>query len=79
MKELTGGLAWCTLMHVAPVAQMDRVSASEAEGPAFESRRVYQVFIVFSTSIGMPSKASLFSYRNVFVSSPNKCGVVFNV
>jgi hypothetical protein len=28
----------------APVAQLDRVSASEAEGRAFESRRAHQFF-----------------------------------
>ncbi len=30
----------------APVAQLDRVSASEAEGPAFESRQAHQVTYV---------------------------------
>ena len=30
----------------APVAQLDRASASGVEGRAFESRRVYQFFIL---------------------------------
>ncbi len=46
-------------MHVAPVAQMDRASASEAEGPAFESRRVYQSFHSVLHSQGCFIRASL--------------------
>ena len=33
---------------VAPVAQLDRASASGVEGRGFESRRVYQFFCLFS-------------------------------
>ena len=34
-----------------PVAQLDRASASEAEGPAFESRRAYQTSLIASKRV----------------------------
>ena len=36
---------------VAPVAQLDRASASGVEGHEFESRRVYQFFLSFSGNL----------------------------
>jgi hypothetical protein len=46
-------------MRDAPVAQMDRALASEAKGPAFESRRVYQSFHSVLHSQGCFNEASL--------------------
>ena len=45
---------------VAPVAQLDRASASGVEGHEFESRRVYHFFLSFSGNLSSKLKFPLF-------------------
>ena len=45
---------------VAPVAQLDRASASGVEGHEFESRRVYQFFLSFFRGFEPKTQVPLF-------------------
>lgn len=51
--------AYCEALVIAPVAQLDRVTVSEAVGCGFDPRRVHQIFrrrAAFSqTTAGTPS------------------------
>lgn len=48
MKVKRHGVRWFAIMieQFAPVAQLDRVSVSEAEGRGFDSRRARQIYIL---------------------------------
>ncbi len=68
-------LSW--ICSLAPVAQLDRASASGAEGPAFESRRVYYHF-------GVRRLVAAFlllrgPYRKVRVDGSTRCGTPLRV
>ena len=56
------------LLRSAPVAQPDRVSASEAEGCGFDSRRAHVFQICFSDRLGcLPVTASILGWRSKFL------------